>query len=117
MSGYCRDTVQTLSRIGFGPERAPERTNYIKRHAQECERCEMANVAKGVEHDVAVELSKNGYPTALMLFKSGMPSPVAYDSDEFGSALRKVLRARGAGEKRAIEILVFLANLKDGEEV
>jgi hypothetical protein len=117
MSGYCKDTVQTMNTIGTSHSRLAARMQYMKRHVVECERCAMANLAKGVEHDVAVELTKDGHPSALILFKSGMPSPVPYGSDEFGAALRKVLRDRGEGEKRAIEIMVFLANLKDGKEV
>ncbi len=117
MSGYCRETVRSLNEIGFGPEKAPARIDYIRSHVPECERCRMANIAKGVEHDVAVELTRTGHPSALMLFKSGMDSPVPYASEEYGTALRKVLAERGEGEKEAIEILIFLANLKDGKEV
>ena len=116
-SGYCKDTVSALSAIGLGDDNRRSRISYMREHLPECERCQMANLCKGIEEEVANELVERGHTTALMKFYSGQPSPVPYDSEEYGEALLKVIKKRDFEIEKVAEILRFIMSVKTGKEV
>lgn len=116
-SGYCKDTVSALSAIGLGDENRRSRISYMREHLPECERCQMANLCKGLEEEVANELVERGHTTALMKFYSGQPSPVPYESEEYASALSKVIKGRGFKMPKVRQILSFILSVQAGKEV
>lgn len=117
MSGYCRETVKNMHTIGYGQGSRRKRIEYLERHLPNCDRCQMANRMKNLEHDVAEYLTKNGHPTAMMNFASGKDSPVPYDSQEFHDAMESVMKDKGYSEQMMLETVTFLMAIKDGKEV
>jgi len=115
--GYCKDSVSALSTIGFGPENKSARISYIRSHIHECERCKMANMVKGIEGEIADRLVSRGYPTAKMLFNAGEPSPLGYNTAEYGSVFFEVIDEMQFSREEIGDIVKFMVSVRMGKEV
>jgi len=77
----------------------------------------MANMVKGIEGEIADRLVSRGYPTAKMLFNAGEPSPLGYNTAEYGSVFFEVIDEMQFSREEIGDIVKFMVSVRMGKEV